>query len=77
MDDLHFSVYDFRQAQLIGHVKDLVYFRIQQLGTVAHHCESDFRSLIDVVGTDFGDRYIKIVAQFGDDRFDDLAFAFQ
>ena len=77
MNDLHFGVDDFRQPQSIGHVEDLVDFGIQQLRVVADHGKSNLRSLIDVIGPYFGDRNVKIVAQLCDNRFDDLAFAFQ
>jgi hypothetical protein len=77
VNNFHFGVDNLGQAEVIGQINDLIYFRIDDGFIIANQRKTNFGSLVYVVRSDFRHRCIKVVAQPADNRFDNFALPFQ
>jgi len=77
MNNFHFRFDDFSEAQIFGHIENLIDFRVNQRAVIADQRKANFRFLINIVRSHLGHRQIKRVAQSADHRFNNLALALQ
>jgi hypothetical protein len=75
--NFHFRVDHLCQADVIGHIEEQVDFGVDEAGIVSDHGESNLSSLVKVIGTGFGNRRVKIILNFFDNRFYNASFSLE
>jgi len=68
MNHLYFRINNFRQPQRIGKIKYFIDLGVNEGRIVSNKREADLSALVHILRPNFGDGYVKIIPNSGNDR---------